>query len=422
LSVDRVKKILQHDLVRRSALFTLPVIAATLVSLVSIPVIMRHVGAEAWGLLAVLQGACLAFNLLVGLGWGATGPSMVSGLPAHERKSAYVQSLRIRAVALAVVTPVAVVTCAALTELPVLTATLAVLTYVTPAANASWYLIGTNRPLALFAFDGAPAMLGQVSGLLAVARFGTLDAYLLGTALFTVVGVLGSSIYVLLRREDGPLLGARQPWKQALKTQVPGFAAAAAWTAWSALPIVLVRLIAPAGVPIFGMADRFLKFGGIALGPILQAVQGWLPEAGASSIRARARQALLVAAGLGVAGGGLITLLAPLASSLLSGGAIVLGLGMAALVGVAFLFDSVSHVTGLAVLAAMRAQRALGASSALLIVVGLPLVSAMTAAFGAIGAVGGMALVSIGMAALRVSIAVRRLRVTQDDSVAGAAR
>jgi hypothetical protein len=33
-----------------------------------------------------------------------------------------------------------------------------------------------------------------------------------------------------------------------------------------------------------------------------------------------------------------------------------------------------------------------------------------------------MALVSIGMAALRVSIAVRRLRVTQDDSVAGAAR
>ncbi|QAY68901.1 hypothetical protein [Xylanimonas protaetiae] len=408
-----MKKILQHDLVRRSALFTLPVVAAALVGLVSIPVIMGHVGATQWGLLATIQGACLAFNLMVGLGWGATGPSMVSALPTRERKATYAESLRIRGVAFVVIAPLAVVACTALTGLPVSTTLLAVLTYVAPAANASWYLIGTNRPIALFAFDGAPATLGQVAGLLAVVRFGTLDAYLAATAAFTLVGVVGSSLYVLRRPEDGPARGAHRRWQTTLKAQIPGFAAAASWTAWSALPIVLVQLIAPTAVTLFGVADRFLKFGALAVGPVLQAVQGWLPEAGTSSVRVRARQALLVAGAMGVVGGGAIALLAPAASSLLTDGKVVLSFGIAALVGAAFLFDAVSHVTAMAVLAAMRAQRALAASSALNIVIGLPLVAAMTAAFGAVGAVGGLVVVSLAMALLRVGIALRRIQVDE---------
>ncbi len=186
--------------------------------------------------------------------------------------------------------------CAQLTGQSWINAVLAAGTYTFAGLSAAWYFVGTNRPIPLFLLDATPSIVGQVLGLVAVLITGDLTAYLACTAALTAVGVAASMVYVVTRPQDGPRRAARPtPWREILRSQSAGVSSTISASMWTAAPTVLVQAFAPAAVPVFAMIDRLMKYGVLALAPILQAIQGWVPESGRATVGARAVTGVKVA-------------------------------------------------------------------------------------------------------------------------------
>ncbi|MCR2818074.1 hypothetical protein NQ166_04410 [Microbacterium sp. zg.Y1090] len=400
-------------MVRRSALFGISIVASTLVGLFSIPVLISRFGADLWGLLAVMQVACQFFAVLVAFGWGATGPSMVSALPAHQRKSVFRQSLAFRGVLFLVLAPVAAITCLLLTGQPTAVVALAAVSYVTPGLSAAWYLVGTNRPVALFFWDALPAILGQVAGLLVVLVVPELWAYLLCTAIAGVGGAVGSAIYVLTRRSDGRVRGvAPTPTTDLVRSQFAGVSSTMSASVWTAAPLVLVQALAPAAAPVYAVVDRFMKYGVLALAPVLQAVQGWVPEAGQAEVRTRALQAVRVSIGVGGLGGVLLAALATPVSAVLTLDEATMPWIISVICGAAFLGECVAQIVGLSSLVALGGARQLAVSSLASAILGVPLMALLIGLWGLIGAAVGLFIVASALAVYRVAHA-RRLAVAR---------
>ncbi len=396
-------KLLRHDLVRRSALFASSIIASTVVGIFSIPILVSQVGAATWGVLAVLQIVGQFFAVGTAFGWGATGPSMVSGAVIEERKSIFVDSLIVRACLFLVLGPAAEIFGAVLTGVGLDLALLAAVTYVAPGLSAAWYFIGSNRPAALFLLDALPAILGQVTGLIAVLLAPDLRSYLMSTAAWAVVGVVSSAIFVLSRHRDGPRrLPHRVPWRRLIHSQLGGVLSMLSASVWSAAPTILVQSFAPQNIPAFAIIDRLLKYGVLALAPVLQAVQSWVPEAGRQALGARAKRAVTISLGLGPIGGVLLLACGPLAANILTLGEVALPWYVAALAGAVFACECVSQITGLSSLVALGGTRQLAFSSVAATLAGLAITAAAVWWFGVAGAVAGMLVVAAWSALYRV--------------------
>jgi O-antigen/teichoic acid export membrane protein len=406
-----MRRLLRHELVRRSALFSLSVVTSTLVGVFSLPILIGSVGAAQWGHLAVMQAITQFAAVIVAFGWGATGPSMVSAMPPAQRKAVFADSLRLRGILFLLVAAPAVLLCAWLPGESWLNAALATATYTLAGLSGAWYFVGTNRPIPMFLLDALPAILGQVVGLVAVVLTRDLTSYLACTALFTLTGMAASAGYILSRREDGPSRAVRSGgWRETMRSQTAGVTSTISASMWTAAPTVLMQAFAPAAVPVFAMIDRLMKYGVLALAPILQAVQGWVPESGRDSVAARAITGLKVAAVVGAAGGTALAVLSTPASSLLSVGEAAVPWAVALIAGVAFAFECVAQIAGLSGLVALGGSRQLAISSAASAVVGIPLIALLVLWFGLYGAVLGILAVAAGLAVYRTRHALRYAR------------
>ncbi|WP_194764688.1 lipopolysaccharide biosynthesis protein [Microbacterium sp. UFMG61] len=407
----RARKAIGHELVRRSFLFSLSIILSTLVGVVSIPVLIGQLGDTTWARLAVLQSIAQFLAVVVGFGWGATGPSTVASLAVAERKGFFATSLLARLVILVPVLAAGTFIAALLVGVDPLVAALVSLTAVAPAAAAGWYFIGTNRPVALFLFDALPAILGQAAALVGVLIAPSLLMYASCTAAFAVLGLLASCLFVATRSADGPWkIDRTQSLRGLLRDQLPGFTATFTTSLLTTLPVVIVQVIVPASaLPLFVLADRLSRYAGLVLAPILQAIQSWVPEAGREHITSRGRIAMLVACGIGAVGAiGMITC-APWVSPLLSQGAIAIPLLIAVVMGFGFAGEAISQVTGLAVLVTIGRSRELALSAGVATGSALLGVLVGTLLFGVPGALVALALTSIGLAIYRSRTALRGL-------------
>ncbi|WCM56347.1 lipopolysaccharide biosynthesis protein [Microbacterium sp. EF45047] len=410
----RARRAVGHELVRRSLLFSLSIILSTLVGVFSIPVLISTIGDTTWGRLAVLQAIAQFLAVIVGFGWGATGPSTVAGLPAADRKTFFATSVRARVIILLPALLIGSVAATLIARTDPLAAALAMLTSAAPAVGAAWYFIGTNRPVALFLFDALPAILGQVAGLIGVIFLPSLLVYVAATALFAVIGVLLSWMYVATRPEDGDWRvdrseGLRTLWRD----QLPGFTATFTGSITSTLPIVIVSLIVPpTAVPLYALIDRLSRYAVLVLAPVLQAIQGWVPEAGRQHLASRSRIAILVSCGIGLAGGIAMAVCAPWASVLLSQGAIAVPILLSLVMGVGFAGEAISQVTGLAVLVTIGRSRELALSAGVATVGGMAGVVLGTTLAGVPGAVLALASTSVGLALYRSRTALRALAAT----------
>lgn len=412
----RARKAIGHELVRRSFLFSLSIILSTLVGVASIPVLIGQLGDTTWARLAVLQAVAQFLAVIVGFGWGATGPSTVASLPVHERKAFFATSLFARVLILLPVLAAGTFIAALIVGSDPLIAALVSLTAVAPAAGAGWYFIGTNRPVALFVFDALPAILGQTAALVGVLIAPSLVVYASCTAAFAVLGLLASCFFVATRSADGPWrMDRSQGVRLLLADQLPGFTATFTTSLLTTLPVVIVQLIVPASaLPLFVLADRLSRYAGLVLAPILQAIQSWVPEAGSEHIRSRGRIAMLVACGIGAVGAiGMITC-APWVSPLLSQGAIAIPVGIAVIMGLGFAGEAISQVTGLAVLVTIGRSRDLALSAGVATGAALTGVLVGTLLIGVPGALIALALTSIGLAIYRSRVALRGLTTLTD--------
>lgn len=398
---SRVRGVLTHDLVRRSGLFGISIVASTLVGLVSIPLINAMVGKDEWGQLWLLQTIAQFASILIAFGWGATGPATVAGLPAAERRQFLFDSLLVRVPLLCVIAPLAVGLAALIGAEPI-AAMFAVVAYGVPGIGAAWYFVGINRPLWLFVWDALPAIIGQIAGLIAVVLWPSIRSYLAAVAIFTTLGVV-AGLWVSLRRigDDRRL---RRPRASTvlpeMRTQSHGLIALLFGNLATMLPGVLLQIFAKEWVATFGLIDKFYRYGIIVLGALLQAMQSWVGE-NRALLRERARVLFWFSLGTGLVGGGLYALLAPQISLPFSSGQISISWGLGALGALAFGSECVAQLVGLAGLIAVGRGRVLSATAVVSAIFTIVLVVPATWAFGITGALWVVAVPILGMAVIR---------------------
>lgn len=361
--------------IRRLISFAATVGASTVVSLVTVPLIIGRTSAAAWGSLAVIQTGAILFGVLVAFGWGTTGAATVASMPREARPAMYLESLVSRAYLFIFTLPIMIVVMLLISPASVGVVIAGSVAYLLPFLGATWYFIGEARPLRLFLLDALPQMVGVMVGFLVLSVTGELAHFLIALAVLTAVGVFLSSAVILrgLPAHTRVDLGLR-PAMARLAPQRHGVITAGTTSLYVTLPLLAVSALAPAATPLYAMGDKLFRFGLVAFSPVLQVIQGWVPEGGPVTVAHRARRAAIIGPLFGLLGGAVITLATPTIAGMLSHGELRLTMAQALPFGLMFTVVACTQIIGLACLVAMNQSKALASSTVLGAIAGVPLI------------------------------------------------
>ncbi|MEJ2887971.1 hypothetical protein [Actinomycetospora aeridis] len=260
--------------------FTLAPVVASVAPLFAIPVISSHFGAEGWTSVAVGQSIGTAFAVAIDGGWSLIGPPRVARGSADERSAIYRQSLLVRLWLMVGAAPL--IALSTLVAAPGYTG--AAITSAFAASmiglSANWFFVGASQPAKLLLFDAAPKILLVLVGIFLLL----VGLPLIYFSLAVFVGGLGAAAvsYSVVRpttstnqRYDSlkATLAHLRENKHALATRVYS-----AMYVSAPLPIV-ATLLPLAESATFAGADRIQKYALLALMPITQLFQGWVPRA-----------------------------------------------------------------------------------------------------------------------------------------------
>jgi hypothetical protein len=236
-------------------------------------------------------------------------------------------------------------------------------------AAANWFFVGEGRAGRFLALDTVPRVAGTLLGAVLLAVTGDLLLFAVAQLLGSIVA-LGASALVILRGHGLDYRAAARPDRivASLMEQRHGIVATGLMAAFTPAVLAIVALAAPALLPAFVLADRLAKFGGMAVSPLLQMFQGWVPAATGDERVRRTRLAGAATGAIAIGSGVAYTLLLPTAAELLAHGQIDYPTGSAIAFGViATLYISSSFVSTVALMAGRVRLVALAA------VVGVPL-------------------------------------------------
>ncbi|WP_105030132.1 lipopolysaccharide biosynthesis protein [Arthrobacter ruber] len=396
----------------RLGTYTAAVAITSIVGLLAIPVVVTQAGDVAWGVIAVAQTLAGLLGVLVSFGWGTTGPAMVAGMPAEDRPQMFMESLASRLYLAAVAVPFAIL-------IPFLLTTpeyrgmmiAACCAYLIPFLGGAWYFVGEARPRRLILFDSLPISMGTLAGVAGILLTQNIYVFIACQGVFNIVAVVGTAF--VIRRSAGRTARADPSPRAAfgrLPRQLHGVITAATSSLYVGAPLIMVSAFLPAFREVYAMADRFIRYGQIALGPVVQVLQGSIASTDKAVERHRIGRTTLMAPLLGVLGGAGIALVLPWGSMLLSNGRISVGLGLALPIGVVFAGVAVSSVVGLACLIPLGQGRALAASTVLGAAVGVPLIVLAAAFVGPASVAWAVALSELTVAGYQVAVVRRVLR------------
>lgn len=392
----------------RLATFALTVGLGTVVGLVAIPIITGIVGSDAWAVQALVQALATLFGVLVAFGWGTVGPSMVAGAMPSHRPQIFADSLITRGYLFLVTAPLMAGVMVLLQPGHALFVTLSSIAYLLPYLGASWYFIGEAKPLRLFLVDALPQLIGTIVGLfvLTVTRDFTL---LVATQLvFNLIAVLLSSIMVLRGTAAGLAFDySIRSSLSRMAQQRHGVVTAATGSLYVNLPMVAVNLLLPAQLDVYAFADRLFRFSATVFSPILQFIQGWIPEGGPGAVAHRIRRAAQAAPILGIIGGTGLGLLGPTAAEILVKDSLDFGFTLSIPIGLSFAAVALSQVLGLACLVSIGQAKELARSTVVGALFGIPLITAGALLGGVVGVAWGVAASEVLVAGYQ-SVLLRR--------------
>lgn len=352
--------------------FTISVIIVTLLGIVAIPLLILTLGRVTWGTLVLIQTVAQFGGILVAFGWGAVGAATVAGIRDERRPAFFRRSLQARVVLYACVFPVLALLLLALTRGEMLISILGAAVYLLPYLGANWYFTGEGRPKRLLLFDTLPTVIGGVLGLVGVWLTHELWVYLVFQGLGYVAAVSISALVVRRSPQDADFVD-RTPLRALLATQRHAVSATLVSSLYVTLPMIAVQTFLLPLQPMYAMANQLFKYASIALLPIQQFFQSWVPVDDGGRSR-RMRIATWSAVAIGVIGGSLIAFLSPWVSGLLSGGENPVPLSVSLPLGVAFVGIATAAIVGYASLVSLGRVRALAVSTMIGAIVGAPLI------------------------------------------------
>lgn len=378
----------QH--LRTVGTYATSVVISALVTLVSIPIVIAHAGPASWGALAAGQSIGTGASVLIGFGWGTTGPTDVARAADRDRGALYLESYRAR---LLLAMPITV--CAALLTFAVVPtarweAALNCAAYALTGLLAGWFFTGAARPASFVVFDTVPRVGGAAAGVIALALGSPLVLYPALQLIGIAVGILASTAAIAGVRALGTSLRIRRS-VVVLRGQSHGMVLASVSAANAALPAILVAAVAPAALPAFALGDKLLRFGTTAASPFVQFLQGWVPSGGPGAIADRVRRAALVGLALVLIGSIGFLLIAPWAAQLLSHGQIVLPWPLVIAFSLVLALLVAAQVVGLVCLLALGQGRRLAKYTLVGGIAAVPLVVIGVVALGAFGAAAAVA-------------------------------
>lgn len=371
---------------RTILLYALSVGLPALVSVFSIPVIVKVAGAEGWASIAVGQAAGNISAVLIGLGWGYSGVTVVTSSTTVERGSL----IRDSAVARLVVAPFVIgIMCAGLIVLPSADTELSLLAAIGMALvglGSPWFFAGIGKPEQLLVFDTLPRLFVPLLGLVAALFYHDPRPYLYAIILSALVSAL-LSLLRATRTYSAPwrFAGAL---RNSLAQVWAGITVIVAST-YLSLPTLILGAVAPSAVPSYALVERIGRYASLAMTPFYQWQQGWVASGG-DRIPRRARQAALngVTIGLGV---GLVTAaVTPFLGSVLTGSEISVTPPLVIVMGLVVSVSLISRSTGSSSLLALGRNRLIAISTVAGAAAGVPLIGVLGATWGADGAALGL--------------------------------
>jgi hypothetical protein len=247
--------------------------------------------------------------------------------------------------------------------------------YLLPSVGAAWYFIGESKPGRLFFCDATPQLLGTLVGIAGLLLTGRIEVLVLCQLVFNLTGVIVSAL-VVLGKGKGLFrfnLDLKQSFSR-LSHQRHGVITAATGSLYVNLPLIAVSAWLPLQLDLYAMIDRIFRYSVTGFSPILQFIQGWIPEGGSEGLRHRMKRALQAGVMFGVLGGAAILLLSPTVSSLLSDGKLNIPASLSIPVALSFFSVALSQILGLACLMIIGRGAALAKSTVLGALAGAPLI------------------------------------------------
>ncbi|MET3705849.1 O-antigen/teichoic acid export membrane protein [Arthrobacter sp. UYEF6] len=385
----------------RLATFALTVGAGTVVGLLAIPVITGIVGADAWAIQALVQSLATLFGVLVAFGWGTVGPGMVASTKPALRPQLFLDSFVTRGYLFLVAAPLMVAFMIILQPKDAVFVAIASVAYLLPYLGASWYFVGEARPMRLFLVDALPQLAGTIVGLVVLVATRDFTMLVITQLLFNLGAVVLSIAVVLSGNSCVKADFSLRTSLSQMASQRHGVVTAATGSLYVNLPILVVKVLIPDQLDAYALADRLFRFAVTAFSPVLQFIQGWIPEGGLQSMAHRIHRATQLTPALGLIGGTGLAALGPLAADVLVRGTTDFGLGLSIPIGFSFAAVAVSQVLGLACLVSLGRSRELAKSTVIGAIVGAPLILLGAFTNGVVGVAWAVAVSEIAVTAFQ---------------------
>lgn len=401
---------------RRLLTFVFTTGLGSLVTVISMPVIIGGAGAQAWGVQAAIQSAAGLFGVLVSFGWGTTGAAQVAAMAPSERPRWYLGSLTTRLYLFVIAYPTMVALMIALNPSYMVLVVIASAAYLIPSISASWYYIGEARPDRLFRLDVLPQVAGILASLVVMVMTGSLAATMAVQLAFnSAVPLLAARV---IRREGSSPIAFDWSVRHAagrLGGQRHAVVTAATSAVYVSSPILILNAISPTALPLYAMGDKLFRFALTVFAPVLQFVQGWIPEKGVALIPQRIAVASRYVPW--IAGAGALTVFAagPFAASLLSAGEVVFGFDLSLPFAIVLFAVCLSQILGLAFLIQLGRVRDLARSTVVGALTGLPLLVVGAVLFSVHGIAWAMAISELVVLVYQAMVVTRELRRRADE-------
>jgi len=378
--------------VRQTAGFALGMVVLAVASLLLVPALIAAGGPRAWGAVAVGQSVGTVAAVLIGLGWGVSGPAVVARAGTAVRRREFLDAVLARGVVAVPVVAVAAGLAAVLAPGHRPLAALAAVALSLVGLSANWYFVGTAAPWALLLTETVPRAAGSLVGV-TLLHGGAAPAVGIGAqAGGILVGVLASTLYVTTRTRAAGPTPPRRTVRRVIAGQRHGVATTVLSAAYGAAPVLLVSLLSPAALPVYALVDKLQRQVYVAATPVVVVLQGWVARASGRTMRARIRRSHVLVLAATTTGGALVTVLHEPVFDWFGAGEVEVPVAVVALAALWLLLNLQESVAARVALVPLGRIDLVARVTAIGTAVGLTAVAVLTVFWGAVGALVGICL------------------------------
>ena len=371
--------------------YSISIVLLALVSLASIPAMVSASGAAAWGAIAAGQSIGVVAAVAISYGWSLSGPAAVARADESHRRRRFFESVVLR---LCICVPVGGAAFGLSWAVGGDYASFAgagALSIAAVGLTANWYFVGRSQPYHLLLFETVPRAVFGVTGIVFMhtgssARVG-LQWQLAGVLSASLI----SSLWILKPWHFRYKQSLRQiSIMQLLRAQRYGVTSSLVNALYFSLPIVIVSVVAASSLPVFALVDKVQRLIFVAFTPCLSVLQGWVPRATGGGLVRRIERCLVGALCVSIAIGGFVYLVAPRLMHWMVDGEFALPPFITALLACLTGVGLTEAVLSMACLAALKRLDIVARATAVMSIVGLPLVTVGAYYWGAAGALTGL--------------------------------